>query len=96
MDFSDNEKECVIVWEKKPTVEENAKPDSVKLPPTFFVESAVILMRTMEMWKTLSQTFKKFRKLREECLHCFPFGSIDFVDIVSSRMILANGNDGCG
>lgn len=34
--FSDNEKECVIVWEKKPTVEEKAKADTLKLPPTFF------------------------------------------------------------
>lgn len=48
-DFSDNEKECVIVWEKKPTVEEKAKADTLKLPPTFFVASAVTLMRTMEM-----------------------------------------------
>ncbi|XP_062943980.1 E3 SUMO-protein ligase RanBP2 isoform X2 [Cynocephalus volans] len=32
----DNEKECVIVWEKKPTVEEKAKADTLKLPPTFF------------------------------------------------------------
>ncbi|XP_074210590.1 ranBP2-like and GRIP domain-containing protein 4 isoform X2 [Camelus bactrianus] len=31
-----NEKECVIVWEKKPTVEEKAKADTLKLPPTFF------------------------------------------------------------
>lgn len=29
-------KECVIVWEKKPTVEEKAKADTLKLPPTFF------------------------------------------------------------
>ena len=36
MDFSDNEKECVIVWGKISTVEEKAKADSVKLPPTFF------------------------------------------------------------
>ncbi|MBZ3874811.1 E3 SUMO-protein ligase RanBP2 [Sciurus carolinensis] len=34
--LADNEKECVIVWEKKPTVEEKAKADSLKLPPTFF------------------------------------------------------------
>lgn len=34
--FSDNEKECVIIWEKKPTVEEKAKADTLKLPPTFF------------------------------------------------------------
>lgn len=33
--FSD-EKECVIVWEKKPTVEEKARADTLKLPPTFF------------------------------------------------------------
>uniref|UniRef100_A0AAA9S165 E3 SUMO-protein ligase RanBP2 n=1 Tax=Bos taurus TaxID=9913 RepID=A0AAA9S165_BOVIN len=33
---TDNEKECVIVWEKKPTVEEKAKADTLKLPPTFF------------------------------------------------------------
>ncbi|XP_005400866.1 PREDICTED: E3 SUMO-protein ligase RanBP2 isoform X2 [Chinchilla lanigera] len=31
-----DEKECVIVWEKKPTVEEKAKADTLKLPPTFF------------------------------------------------------------
>ncbi|XP_058934559.1 E3 SUMO-protein ligase RanBP2 isoform X1 [Kogia breviceps] len=31
-----NEKECIIVWEKKPTVEEKAKADTLKLPPTFF------------------------------------------------------------
>uniref|UniRef100_A0A8C5L7M3 E3 SUMO-protein ligase RanBP2 n=1 Tax=Jaculus jaculus TaxID=51337 RepID=A0A8C5L7M3_JACJA len=31
-----DEKECVIVWEKKPTVEEKAKADILKLPPTFF------------------------------------------------------------
>jgi E3 SUMO-protein ligase RanBP2 len=36
MAFSDNDKECVIVWEKKPTVEERAKADTLKLPPTFF------------------------------------------------------------
>ncbi|KAM4867223.1 ranBP2-like and GRIP domain-containing protein 4 isoform 2-T2 [Thomomys bottae] len=35
-DFSDNEKECVIVWEKKPTMKEKAKADTLKLPPTFF------------------------------------------------------------
>lgn len=34
--FSDNEKECVIVWEKKPTIEEKAKADTLKLPSTFF------------------------------------------------------------
>lgn len=34
--LTDNEKECVIVWEKKPTVEEKAKADTLKLPPTFF------------------------------------------------------------
>ncbi|XP_042836986.1 E3 SUMO-protein ligase RanBP2 isoform X1 [Panthera tigris] len=34
--LADNEKECVIVWEKKPTVEEKAKADTLKLPPTFF------------------------------------------------------------
>ncbi|XP_054963438.1 E3 SUMO-protein ligase RanBP2 isoform X3 [Pan paniscus] len=33
---ADNEKECIIVWEKKPTVEEKAKADTLKLPPTFF------------------------------------------------------------
>ncbi|XP_073094813.1 ranBP2-like and GRIP domain-containing protein 4 isoform X7 [Manis javanica] len=31
-----DEKECVIVWEKKPTVEEKARADTLKLPPTFF------------------------------------------------------------
>lgn len=36
MAFPDNDKECVIVWEKKPTVEERAKADTLKLPPTFF------------------------------------------------------------
>lgn len=34
--LTDPEKECVIVWEKKPTVEEKAKADTLKLPPTFF------------------------------------------------------------
>ncbi|XP_014444481.2 E3 SUMO-protein ligase RanBP2 isoform X2 [Tupaia chinensis] len=34
--LADNEKECVIVWEKKPTVEEKVKADTLKLPPTFF------------------------------------------------------------
>ncbi|XP_012586985.1 PREDICTED: E3 SUMO-protein ligase RanBP2 isoform X2 [Condylura cristata] len=34
--LADNEKECIIVWEKKPTVEEKAKADTLKLPPTFF------------------------------------------------------------
>ncbi|XP_012519718.1 PREDICTED: E3 SUMO-protein ligase RanBP2 [Propithecus coquereli] len=34
--LTDNEKDCVIVWEKKPTVEEKAKADTLKLPPTFF------------------------------------------------------------
>ncbi|XP_021535986.1 E3 SUMO-protein ligase RanBP2 isoform X1 [Neomonachus schauinslandi] len=34
--LTDNEKECVIVWEKKPTIEEKAKADTLKLPPTFF------------------------------------------------------------
>ncbi|XP_025787816.1 E3 SUMO-protein ligase RanBP2 [Puma concolor] len=34
--LADNEKECVIIWEKKPTVEEKAKADTLKLPPTFF------------------------------------------------------------
>ncbi|KAF0878743.1 RBP2 ligase, partial [Crocuta crocuta] len=34
--LTDTEKECVIVWEKKPTVEEKAKADTLKLPPTFF------------------------------------------------------------
>uniref|UniRef100_A0A8C6R9D2 E3 SUMO-protein ligase RanBP2 n=1 Tax=Nannospalax galili TaxID=1026970 RepID=A0A8C6R9D2_NANGA len=34
--LADNEKECVIVWEKKPTIEEKAKADTLKLPPTFF------------------------------------------------------------
>ncbi|MGH0135003.1 UNVERIFIED_CONTAM: hypothetical protein FKN15_006378 [Acipenser sinensis] len=28
--------ECIIVWEKKPTPEEKAKAESLKLPPTFF------------------------------------------------------------
>ncbi|XP_045139919.1 E3 SUMO-protein ligase RanBP2 [Echinops telfairi] len=30
------DKECVIVWEKKPTLAEKAKADILKLPPTFF------------------------------------------------------------
>ncbi|XP_045406324.1 E3 SUMO-protein ligase RanBP2 [Lemur catta] len=34
--LADNEKDCVIIWEKKPTVEEKAKADTLKLPPTFF------------------------------------------------------------
>ncbi|XP_055970618.1 E3 SUMO-protein ligase RanBP2-like isoform X2 [Sorex fumeus] len=34
--LADSEKECVIVWEKKPTIEEKAKADTLKLPPTFF------------------------------------------------------------
>ncbi|ELK10668.1 E3 SUMO-protein ligase RanBP2 [Pteropus alecto] len=34
--LTENEKECIIVWEKKPTVEEKAKADILKLPPTFF------------------------------------------------------------
>lgn len=36
MGFLENEKECIIVWEKKPTIEEKAKADTLKLPPTFF------------------------------------------------------------
>ncbi|XP_006873099.1 PREDICTED: E3 SUMO-protein ligase RanBP2 isoform X2 [Chrysochloris asiatica] len=35
-DQADNEEECVIVWEKKPTLEEKAKADALQLPPTFF------------------------------------------------------------
>uniref|UniRef100_A0A674I3N3 RAN binding protein 2 n=1 Tax=Terrapene triunguis TaxID=2587831 RepID=A0A674I3N3_9SAUR len=31
-----NERECVIVWEKKPTPEEKAKAETLKLPSTFF------------------------------------------------------------
>ncbi|XP_024408127.2 E3 SUMO-protein ligase RanBP2 isoform X1 [Desmodus rotundus] len=34
--LTENEKECIIIWEKKPTVEEKAKADILKLPPTFF------------------------------------------------------------
>ncbi|XP_037663069.1 E3 SUMO-protein ligase RanBP2 isoform X2 [Choloepus didactylus] len=34
--LADNEKECIIVWEKKPTLEEKVKADTLKLPPTFF------------------------------------------------------------
>ncbi|XP_054447996.1 E3 SUMO-protein ligase RanBP2-like isoform X2 [Pteronotus mesoamericanus] len=34
--LTENEKECIIIWEKKPTVEEKAKADTLKLPPTFF------------------------------------------------------------
>uniref|UniRef100_A0A8C8R8D7 RAN binding protein 2 n=1 Tax=Pelusios castaneus TaxID=367368 RepID=A0A8C8R8D7_9SAUR len=33
---SENERECVIVWEKKPTPEEKAKAETLKLPSTFF------------------------------------------------------------
>ncbi|KAK2092897.1 E3 SUMO-protein ligase RanBP2 [Saguinus oedipus] len=33
---ADNEKECIIVWEKKPTIEEKVKADTLKLPSTFF------------------------------------------------------------
>ncbi|NXA53308.1 RBP2 ligase, partial [Nothocercus julius] len=32
----ENEKECVVVWEKKPTPEEKAKAESLQLPSTFF------------------------------------------------------------
>ncbi|XP_058886001.1 E3 SUMO-protein ligase RanBP2-like isoform X2 [Acipenser ruthenus] len=32
----DRQSECIIVWEKKPTYEEKAKAESLKLPPTFF------------------------------------------------------------
>ncbi|XP_043365543.1 E3 SUMO-protein ligase RanBP2-like isoform X2 [Dermochelys coriacea] len=32
----ENERECVIVWEKKPTPEEKAKAETLKLPSTFF------------------------------------------------------------
>ncbi|XP_041127454.1 E3 SUMO-protein ligase RanBP2-like isoform X5 [Polyodon spathula] len=32
----DLQSECIIVWEKKPTPEEKAKAESLKLPPTFF------------------------------------------------------------
>ncbi|XP_030057332.1 E3 SUMO-protein ligase RanBP2 isoform X2 [Microcaecilia unicolor] len=28
--------ECIIIWEKKPTPEEKAKAENLKLPPTFF------------------------------------------------------------
>lgn len=28
--------ECVIIWEKKPTPEEERKAKSLRLPPTFF------------------------------------------------------------
>ncbi|XP_029460448.1 E3 SUMO-protein ligase RanBP2-like [Rhinatrema bivittatum] len=31
-----NDNECVVVWEKKPTPEEKAKAENLKLPPTFF------------------------------------------------------------
>ncbi|XP_064413670.1 E3 SUMO-protein ligase RanBP2 isoform X3 [Latimeria chalumnae] len=31
-----DDRECVIVWEKKPTPEEAAKAENLKLPPTFF------------------------------------------------------------
>lgn len=30
------EPECVLVWEKKPTLEEERKAKSLQLPPTFF------------------------------------------------------------
>ncbi|KAE8625397.1 hypothetical protein XENTR_v10006259 [Xenopus tropicalis] len=33
---AESDQDCVIVWEKKPTPEEKAKADSLKLPPTFF------------------------------------------------------------
>lgn len=36
MDFSDNEKECDIVWEKKSMFEEKAKADSVNSHLQFF------------------------------------------------------------
>ncbi|XP_067151302.1 ranBP2-like and GRIP domain-containing protein 4 isoform X3 [Apteryx mantelli] len=32
----ENERECVIVWEKKPTPEEKAKAEALQLPSTFF------------------------------------------------------------
>ncbi|XP_038597551.1 E3 SUMO-protein ligase RanBP2 isoform X2 [Tachyglossus aculeatus] len=32
----ESEKDCVIVWEKKPTPEEKAKAETLQLPPTFF------------------------------------------------------------
>uniref|UniRef100_A0A6I8P227 E3 SUMO-protein ligase RanBP2 n=1 Tax=Ornithorhynchus anatinus TaxID=9258 RepID=A0A6I8P227_ORNAN len=32
----ESEKECVIVWEKKPTPEEKARAETLQLPPTFF------------------------------------------------------------
>uniref|UniRef100_A0A8C3SWT4 RAN binding protein 2 n=1 Tax=Chelydra serpentina TaxID=8475 RepID=A0A8C3SWT4_CHESE len=32
----ENERECVIVWEKKPTPEEKAKAETLQLPSTFF------------------------------------------------------------
>ncbi|OCT95233.1 ranBP2-like and GRIP domain-containing protein 3 isoform X2 [Xenopus laevis] len=33
---AESDQDCIIVWEKKPTPEEKAKADSLKLPPTFF------------------------------------------------------------
>ncbi|XP_054829021.1 ranBP2-like and GRIP domain-containing protein 3 isoform X2 [Eublepharis macularius] len=33
---AENGSECVLVWEKKPTPEEKAKAETLKLPPTFF------------------------------------------------------------
>ncbi|XP_044525255.1 E3 SUMO-protein ligase RanBP2 [Gracilinanus agilis] len=35
-DVTDHDKECVIIWEKKPTFDEKAKAETLKLPPTFF------------------------------------------------------------
>lgn len=31
-----SEADCVVVWEKKPTPEEEEKAKSLQLPPTFF------------------------------------------------------------
>ncbi|MEE6470252.1 hypothetical protein FKM82_008905 [Ascaphus truei] len=35
-EHNETDKECVIVWEKKPTPEEKAKAVGLRLPPTFF------------------------------------------------------------
>lgn len=88
-DFSDNEKECIIVWEKKPTVEEKAKADTLKLPPTFFCG---VCSDTDEDNGNGEDFQSELQKVQEAQVRIslinFPFSSIAFVDAVNFRMFL--------
>lgn len=83
MEFSENEKECIIVWEKKPTVEEKAKADTLKLPPTFFCGVSSDTDEDNGNGEDFQSELQKVQEAQVRTLTLFFSDPIGFVDAIS-------------